>query len=817
MTRFSHPTGRCAGGHGLRPGRSTIHRAPHTPVVFTAAVKEFYESHLCPVVNAKIMRSVLTIMLITFLIVPVTLSVEDDTMATLPVIPRPAFLQVNKDTFELGDHISIRYSSPDLRFEAEYLKDYLQRMYHLAPRLEESDKPPASGILLSLSTIPDRPAEGYSLHADNNGIAIIGDRPGVFYGIQTLMQILPADDQKGLKIPSVDITDYPRFPWRGMHLDVCRHFFPVEFVKRYISLLAMYKMNTFHWHLTEDQGWRIEIKKYPRLTRVGAYRNGSMIGPYSAQKFDSVRYGGFYTQDEIREVVAYAAKLHVTIVPEIEMPGHCLAALASYPELSCTGGPFEVGRAWGVYDDVYCTKDETFDFLQNVLSEVCDLFPGKYIHIGGDEVPKVRWKNCPRCQATMRREHLKDENELESYFVRRIEKFLNSRGKQIIGWDEILEGGLAPNAAVMSWRGTEGGISAAKMKHHVIMTPGGYCYFDYYQGNPQSEPLAMGSYTPVEKVYSYEPVPAELQPDEEHYILGAQGNVWTEYIPTPEQVEYMALPRMAALAEVDWTPKDERSYADFRDRLLHHFPLLDRLGFHYSKAIFDISMSVMRARNNPGIEVALSSVIDSSGIRYTIDGSEPAESSFPYHGPIPVSGNLTLKCAFIRNHQRVGNVLTQPFVVSKSTGRNITLKNQPHENYPASGAFTLVDGMRGDTTRFAQDWLGFWGPDLDATIDLGSPTGFSTVTMDFFDAPESWIYLPRSVQVFVSDDSLKWSSVKKIGGEDLRNLNRVVSLSLGRQTARYVRVVAENAGKIPVGSPGEGNAAWLFVDEIIIE
>jgi hexosaminidase len=374
-----------------------------------------------------------------------------------------------------------------------------------------------------------------------------------------------------IKLDNLMMDDIPKFQWRGMHLDVSRHFFSKEFIKKYIDYLAMYKMNTFHWHLTDDQGWRIEIKKYPKLTEVGAWRNGSMTGHYTDQTFDDIRYGGFYTQEEIKEIVAYAKERYITVVPEIEMPGHALAALASYPEFSCTGGPFEVGKSWGVFDDVFCPKDETFTFLENILAEVIALFPSEYIHIGGDECPKVRWKSCPKCQKRIKDEKLKDEHELQSYFIQRIEKFVNSKGRKIIGWDEILEGGLAPNAAVMSWRGTEGGIAAAKEKHFVVMSPGSHCYFDHYQGEPKNEPIAFGGYTNVEKVYSFNPIPKELSEEESKYILGAQANVWTEYINTPEHVEYMVFPRIAALSEVLWGTSNPNEYKVFETRLISAF------------------------------------------------------------------------------------------------------------------------------------------------------------------------------------------------------------------------------------------------------
>jgi hexosaminidase len=367
-----------------------------------------------------------------------------------------------------------------------------------------------------------------------------------------------------------------------MHLDVSRHFFPVEFVKKFIDGLASYKMNRSHWHLTEDQGWRIEIKKYPRLTEIGAWRKETMVeknfDPYVG---DGIPYGGFYTQDEVREIVAYAAERHVTVVPEIEMPGHSTAALAAYPELACTEGPFEVSTIWGVKDDIYCPSEKTFAFLEDVLTETMELFPSEYIHIGGDEVPKRRWEESELAQEVMRREGLADEHELQSYFIRRIEAFLLSHGRRLIGWDEILEGGLAPEATVMSWRGMEGGIEAARQGHDVIMTPTDHAYFDYYQGPAEEEPLAIGGYLPLEKVYELEPVPEELTEEEGKHILGAQGNVWTEYIKTADHAEYMTFPRLLAMAEVGWTPAERKDWDDFNRRVGSHVERLDARGFNF--------------------------------------------------------------------------------------------------------------------------------------------------------------------------------------------------------------------------------------------
>jgi len=542
-----------------------------------------------------------------------------------------------------------------------------------------------------------------------------------------------------------------------------------------------------------------------------------MVGPYSDMAFDSVRYGGYYTQDQIREVVAYAAARHVTVVPEIEMPGHALAALASHPELSCTGGPFEVGKAWGVYEDVFCPTATTFTFLENVLDEVCDLFPGTYVHIGGDECPKTRWEACEHCQALMKKEGLAAEHELQSWFISRIERYLNGKGKQIIGWDEILEGGLAPNAAVMSWRGTDGGIAAARQAHEVVMCPGSHCYFDHYQGDPRFEPLAIGGYTPVEKVYSYEPVPGELTAEEARYIMGAQGNLWTEYITTPEHAEYMAMPRMGALSEVLWSPRDGRSWEEFLPRLIRHMKVLDNMGVHYSTSLFQLKADVRSGPSGGSVEYVLTTPLENGEIRYTTDGSEPSASSELYRGPVPIDRSCVFRAGYFSEGVRQGPFVDRAFTVSLSTGKPVKLKTGPHPNYPGNGAFTLVDGVRGGLQRFGKDWLGFQGPDLDAVVDLGAETMVSRVTIDFFRGEGSWIHLPASVEVYLASEPSKFVRVARRGREEIASAGNVQALEFAPRDARFVRVVAKGAGKIPAGLPGAGNDAWLFVDEIIVE
>jgi hexosaminidase len=504
---------------------------------------------------------------------------------SLALIPKPESLKMDKGTFLISGETVIVDSLQAFTAEIGAFNAQLKKLYNLS--LTTAAHRPASNfiILLNGSTGNARqPEESYSLDINAHSIAIGGFGAGTFYAFQTLLQLLNTPTGK-TEVPCLHIWDQPAYAWRGILLDVCRHFFTKDEIKQYLDYLAFYKYNVFHMHLTDDQGWRIEIKKYPLLTTVGSKRKETVIGHNSdTAKYDGIPYSGFYTQDDIREIVAYAAARHITIVPEIEMPGHAMAALASYPQFSCTGGPFQTATSWGVFDDVYCPKEETFKFLEDVLTEVCDLFPGKYVHVGGDECPKKRWHDCPHCQALMKKENLKNENELQSYIIRHMQVFLSTKGKNLIGWDEILEGGLAPGAAVMSWRGTEGGITAAKQKHEVVMSPGKPCYFDHYQStNKKSEPLAIGGYNPLENVYAYNPMPLALPVADRKYILGAQGNVWTEYIQNMKQVEYMSIPRMCALAEVLWTPAVKKNYPDFVSRLKTQSKLLDKMGANYAR------------------------------------------------------------------------------------------------------------------------------------------------------------------------------------------------------------------------------------------
>ena len=527
------------------------------------------------------------------------------------IIPKPVSLvqSTTAAPFVLDRYLEID-ATDSLRSSANFFISYLEQYYGFKPIGAKINKKPRSILTLSVVNNFDPNPEKYQFTSDKNGIQIISSSAkGIFYGIQTLIQLLPTKKSESLTIPAVTITDYPRFDYRGMHLDVSRHFFDVAFVKKYINYLALHKMNYFHWHLTDDHGWRIEIKKYPKLTEIGAWRNGSIVGLWPGKgnesikyqvlpndvkitpanaviKTDGIKHGGYYTQEEIKEIIDYAAKRYITIIPEIEMPAHSMAILAAYPELGTDPkSDYKVAETWGMmnkYNNVLAPTEKTFNFLEDVLTEVIDLFPSQYIHIGGDEASKIWWRQSAETQQMMKRNNLKDESALQSYFIHRIEKFVNSKGKTIIGWDEILDGGLAPNAVVMSWRGEKGGITAAKLKQKVIMTPEEKLYLNHKQFM-KDDSLAANKFLPLETVYNYEPVPAELTTEQAKFIWGAQGNLWSEYITNPAKVNYMLFPRLDALSEILWSPKENKNYPDFLRRLKTQFKRYDFMGITYSK------------------------------------------------------------------------------------------------------------------------------------------------------------------------------------------------------------------------------------------
>jgi hexosaminidase len=769
-----------------------------------------------------------------------------------PITPAPLKLEARSGVFTIGPSTRIVTfeAQADVRSVALYLKDMLARPtgYELpveavlAPAGEMSG--PAGAIILRLDDLENRVGqEGYLLDVGPDRILIRAAAPaGLFYGVQSLRQLLPpAIEPQGeagktlgrvtvvlLTVPCVSVEDRPRFAWRGAMLDCSRHFFPKDFVLRWIDIMAAHKLNTFHWHLTDDQGWRIEIKKYPRLTEAGAWRVDREDKHWNArepqQPGEKATYGGFYTQDDIREIVAYAASRFVVIVPEIEMPGHAKGALAAYREFSCTGGPFTVppGGYWPI-TDVFCPgNDKTFKFLEDVMAEVVELFPGPFVHIGGDEVDKTEWKRCPKCQARMKAEKLADENELQSYFVKRIEKVLKAKGKRLIGWDEILEGGLAPEATVMSWRGTEGGIAAARAGHDVVMSPTSFCYIDYYQGDPAHEPLAIGGYLPLKQVYAFDPVPDVLGEDEARHILGGQVNLWTEYVQDGQHAEYMALPRLAALAEAVWSAKERRRWDDFAARTRGLLARYEAAGLKAARSVFLVTIQAAAA---PGAKMAaatLATEIPGLAVRYTTDGTDPGPRSKRFTKPLLLKKTTSLRAAAFEGGTRLSPAVSaERFLVHLASRRVPVLTTPPSPRYLGAGESPLTDGLLGSTNHADGRWQGFEGTDFEAVVDLGGLKKVRRVSVRFPQNINAWIFLPAAVEFAVSGDGQAFETVAQVSNDVSPRLADILikefaSAFEGRKT-RFVRVLARSIGPVPEWHFGAGGKGWLFVDEIVVE
>lgn len=754
------------------------------------------------------------------------------------LIPKPVKMKMRSGNFLINDRTALLFTAGD--------QEAMNTARLFAGQLQMAGGPVMTalgvsknyrniaGIIFSIKKDGRIPAEGYVLTVSKKNIIIEGGSgAGLFYGMQTLLQLLPPEifafkalqPGNNWSVPCIAIQDHPRFPYRGMHLDVSRHFFPKEFILKYIDLIAAFKMNTFHWHLTDDNGWRIEIKKYPKLMQTAAWHVDRENLPWTErppqQYGERATYGGYYTQDEIKEVVEYAKKRYVTIIPEIEMPAHSVEVLAAYPQFSCTGGPFTVppGRYWPNIDILCAGNDSTFTFMEDVLSEVISLFPSKYIHIGGDEADKTRWKECPQCQALIKAEGLKDEKELQSYFIKRIEKFLISKDRKLIGWDEILEGGLAQEATVMSWRGLEGGIAAARQGHDVVMTPRSHCYFDHYQADPKTEPKAIGGYTTLKKVYSYEPVPGELTEEQSKYILGAQGNVWTEYISTPEHAEYMAVPRMIALAEVTWTPKDLKNWTDFRARLEPEFRRLDLLHVNYCKGSDKVEISTNFDKNTQSMKCLFESEQPGTPIVYTLDGNDPTPASPVYSGPVDINKNAYIKAGLLRDG-KVMELTERNFIYHKAIEKKTMYLECYSYRYTGGGDEALVDGLRGTADFHQGNWQGFLGNNLDVIIDLGSIQPVRTVFITFLQSTKSWIFFPDSVTFSLSSNGKKFHSINEQLNQDTKNTETNVIKQFSQifpdTPARYVRVRAKNTGVCPPWHEGKGEPCWLFADEIAV-
>lgn len=648
------------------------------------------------------------------------------------VVPKPMELTKNEGEFKLSEQTKVVTGNhPELKKVAEFFVQKIKLSTGFD--LKIVDQLPTNNFIQLAINSEIKQAEAYTLNANKSGVKIEGQTAkAAFYGMQTLLQLLPAEIESNSvvsninwTVPAVTVNDAPRYPYRGMHLDVCRHFFPVEFIKKQLDVMAMFKMNYFHWHLTEDQGWRIEIKKYPKLTQVGSKRTEG----------EGHEYGGFYTQEQVKEIVRYAQERFITVIPEIELPGHALGALTAYPEYSCTGGPFKVRNIWGIEPDVYCAgKEETFKFINDIIDEVVALFPSEYFHIGGDECPKKRWEKCKLCQKRIKKEGLKNEHELQSYFIQRVEKMLLKHGKKMIGWDEILEGGLAPTATVMSWRGEKGGIEAANQGHDVIMTPGNWCYLDHYQGSDKVEPVAIGGYTTLAESYSYDPQPKEIAADKAKHILGTQGNVWSEYMYTPEIAEYRIYPRIIALAEVNWTTKANKNYTDFEKRMDNQFVRLDKHNINYhiplpegpaNKVVFTDKAELVFTTVRPVKMV------------YTTDGSTPKPSSTEYTTPIVLTQNATVKIASVLVSGRMSKVRT--ITVEKQTPAKAVELGHTHRGLKmkvADGHFIKVGDLKN-----AKEWKQGEITNIEKghkLFDMKKPS--AAIIEGYIDIPETGIY-----------------------------------------------------------------------------
>ncbi len=746
-------------------------------------------------------------------------------VADYQIVPSPLEISsAHQTAFLLKNGVSVCYPAGNemMKKNAEFLAGYIKEQTGIELNVKEGEG--AKGkIVLSLGLSEENP-EAYLLKVTGDQVTISApSEAGVFYGIQTLRKSIAVSQGTDVELPAVEIADKPRFSYRGMMLDVGRHFFTMDEIKTYIDMLALHNVNRFHWHLSEDQGWRIEIKKYPKLTEIGSKRKETVIG-HNSGKYDGIPYGGFYTQKQAKEIVAYAAERYITVVPEIDLPGHMQAALSAYPEFGCTGGPYEVWTQWGISDNVLCAgNDKAIQFVRDVLDEIIGIFPSTYIHVGGDECPKTQWATCPKCQARIKalglksdKKHTKEER-LQSYVIHAAEEFLNSKGRQMIGWDETLEGGLAPNATVMSWRGEAGGIEAARLNHDVVMTPNTYVYFDYYQAiDKDAEPLAIGGYLPMERVYSYNPMPKTLTAEEQKHIIGVQANVWTEYMPTFSQVQYMVLPRIAALCETQWCEQSKKNYEQFLQRVPRLIEIYKLKGWNYATHIYDVNLK-LTPNTEKGIMEAKASTIDNSPIYYTLDGSEPTAQSQKYSGPIQIDKPVVLRTVAIRP-EGATRITKDVIDFSKSSMKPITMLQPINEQYKFEGASVLNDGMKGNHNYKTGRWIAFNGNDMEAVIDLLEPTEISSMVLNTCVEKGDWVFDARGITVLVSDDNKTFKEVASESYPVMKETdpNQIYTheLKFTPVKTRYVKVKALSERTIPAWHQGHGGVGFLFVDEI---
>lgn len=744
------------------------------------------------------------------------------------IIPKPLDVNCKGDaSFLLKDGVAVIYPENNRKMQdnAEFLVDYVERQTGV--KLTSHAGMPVDGAICLTLDLSDDNAEAYKLIVNDKRVCISGaSEAGVFYGIQTLRKSLPVAQDINVNLSAVEIYDKPRFAYRGAMLDVARHFYTVDEVKTFIDMLALHNINRFHWHLTDDQGWRIEIKKYPKLMSVASERKETVVGRWYSGIYDGKPYGGYYTQDELRDVIDYAAKRHITIIPEVDLPGHMQAALTAYPELGCTGGPYEVRTIWGVSQDVLCVgNDFTLQFVKDVLSEVADIFPSEYIHIGGDECPKVRWEKCPKCQERIKSLGLKSdakhtkEQRLQSYMIQEAAKYLKEKGKRIIGWTEILEGGLVPDATLMSWIGESGGIEAAHQHHDVIMTPNTYLYFDYYQSKKvEDEPLAIGGYLPIEKTYNYEPMPKELTKEEQQYIKGVQANLWTEYIPVFSQVQYMVLPRLGAVAEVQWTDPSKKDYKDFLRRVPHLVAVYDCYGWNYATRVYDVNVDMKADTVNHVLNVQLSTMADDP-IYYTLDGQDPTEKSLKYTKPFTIDQSVVLKTMAV-HPDRTSKISVDTIRFNKATLKPVVLLQPNESRFSPDGPVVLVDGRNGNHSFDTGAWLAVAGNDLEAVINMQAETILSSASVHVYVRKDAWLFDARGFSVSVSSDNKNY---KEVASQEYKQMQESDSdgiieheLSFDPCKATYVKIKVISEKSMPDWHWDAGKAPFLLVDEIIL-
>lgn len=744
------------------------------------------------------------------------------------IIPKPLDVNCKGDaSFLLKDGVAVIYPENNQKMQdnAEFLVDYVEKQTGV--KLTSHAGMPVDGAICLTLDLSDDNAEAYKLIVNDKRVCISGaSEAGVFYGIQTLRKSLPVAQDINVNLSAVEIYDKPRFAYRGAMLDVARHFYTVDEVKTFIDMLALHNINRFHWHLTDDQGWRIEIKKYPKLMSVASERKETVVGRWYSGIYDGKPYGGYYTQDELRDVIDYAAKRHITIIPEVDLPGHMQAALTAYPELGCTGGPYEVRTIWGVSQDVLCVgNDFTLQFVKDVLSEVADIFPSEYIHIGGDECPKVRWEKCPKCQERIKSLGLKSdakhtkEQRLQSYMIQEAAKYLKEKGKRIIGWTEILEGGLVPDATLMSWIGESGGIEAAHQHHDVIMTPNTYLYFDYYQSKKvEDEPLAIGGYLPIEKTYNYEPMPKELTKEEQQYIKGVQANLWTEYIPVFSQVQYMVLPRLGAAAEVQWTDPSKKDYKDFLRRVPHLVAVYDCYGWNYATHVYDVNVDMKADTVNHVLNVQLSTMADDP-IYYTLDGQDPTEKSLKYTKPFTIDQSVVLKTMAV-HPDRTSKISVDTIRFNKATLKPVVLLQPNESRFSPDGPVVLVDGRNGNYSFDTGAWLTVAGNDLEAVINMQAETILRSASVHVYVRKDAWLFDARGFSVSVSSDNKNY---KEVASQEYKQMQESDSdgiieheLSFDPCKATYVKIKVISEKSMPDWHWDAGKAPFLLVDEIIL-